>query len=185
MSYGSILGQSQTQDLSNYLELSGGTMSGAINMGLNKITNLARGTSGTDAVNYNQVNEAINAPGYLQVSGKNFSSVNVFAAICSPQMSNGGFVVNNAYLIPLNWQPSNYARGTCTFLLINTASNNNIKGRYSFYSPNSEAGFGILAAFCNGGELLYPSRGVTFSGNTITVAEPGFYVINLNFGTAS
>ena len=68
MAYGNILGQNPNLD--NYLELSGGTMSGAINMGSNRITNLRSGSSGTDAVNYNQVNEAINAPGYLQVSGK-------------------------------------------------------------------------------------------------------------------
>ena len=185
MAYGSILGQSQTQDLSNYLELSGGTMSGAINMGSNKITNLAPGTSRKDAVNYNQVSTTINAPGYLQVSGGKLFSEHVFAAICSPQMSGGGFTINNAYLIPLNWKPSNYEHGTVTYLLINTSSNNNIRGNYSFYSPDSEAGFGILGTICNGGELLYPSSGVTFSGNTITVAEPGFYVINLNFGTAS
>lgn len=185
MAYGSILGQSQTQDLSNYLELSGGTMSGAINMDSNKITNLAPGTSGKDAVNYNQVNEAINAPGYFQVSGERYSYAHVFAAICSPQMSGVGFIINNAYLIPLNWKPSNYSYGTVTYLLINTSSNNNIRGRYSLYSPESEAGFGILSMYCNDGELLYPSSGVTFSGNTITVAEPGFYVINLNFGTAN
>ena len=183
MAYGNILGQNPNLD--NYLELSGGTMSGVINMGSNRITNLRSGGSGTDAVNYNQVSIAINTPGYLQVSGRKPSSANVFASICSSQMSGGGYIMNNAYLIPLNWQPSNYSYGTCTYLLINTASNNRIRARYEFYSPNLEAGFDILGTTCNGGELLYPSSGVTFSRDTITVAEPGFYVINLNFGTAS
>lgn len=100
-------------------------------------------------------------------------------------MNSGGYDVDNAYLIPLNWQPSNYSYGTCTFLLINTASNNRIIGRCSFYSPNSEAGFSSLGLHYNGGELLYPSSGVTFNGDVIIAAEPGFYVINLNFGKAN
>jgi hypothetical protein len=38
-----------------YLALTGGTMSGAINMSSNKITNLANGTAAGDAVNYGQL----------------------------------------------------------------------------------------------------------------------------------
>jgi hypothetical protein len=42
--------------LSNlYLSLSGGTMTGAINMGSNKITNLANGTASTDAAAFGQI----------------------------------------------------------------------------------------------------------------------------------
>lgn len=41
------------------LQLSGGTMTGAINMGSNKITSLANGTDSGDAVNYGQLNSAI------------------------------------------------------------------------------------------------------------------------------
>lgn len=37
------------------LALAGGTMSGAINMGSNKVTNLTPGTAGTDAINLNQL----------------------------------------------------------------------------------------------------------------------------------
>ena len=41
----------------NVLKKSGGTMSGAINMGSNKITNLAKGTSDADAINLKQFKE--------------------------------------------------------------------------------------------------------------------------------
>lgn len=43
------------------LALTGGTMSGAVNMGSNQINALAPGTSGTDAVNLNQLNAGLAA----------------------------------------------------------------------------------------------------------------------------
>lgn len=48
-----------TIDLSGYLEKSGGTMSGNIAMGSNKITGLADGTAATDAATYGQVSGLI------------------------------------------------------------------------------------------------------------------------------
>lgn len=51
----------QTQ-LNSKLALAGGTMSGAINMGSNKITSLAAGTTTTDAVNFGQIYYGFQAP---------------------------------------------------------------------------------------------------------------------------
>ncbi len=44
-----------TSSLANYLPLIGGTMSGGINMGANKITNLTAGSSASDAVRFDQI----------------------------------------------------------------------------------------------------------------------------------
>ena len=49
----------------NKLELSGGTMSGALAMGSNKITGLSAGTSNTDAVNKLQLDMAVNGAWFL------------------------------------------------------------------------------------------------------------------------
>ena len=49
----------------NKLELSGGTMSGSLNLGSNKITNLSAGTANTDAVNKLQLDTAVNGAKWL------------------------------------------------------------------------------------------------------------------------
>ena len=49
----------------NKLEISGGTMSGILSMGSNKITGLSAGTSGTDAVNKTQLDTAINGAKWI------------------------------------------------------------------------------------------------------------------------
>lgn len=46
-------------ELADYLPKSGGTMSGPINMGNSKITNITAGTANTDAVNKKQLDDAI------------------------------------------------------------------------------------------------------------------------------
>ena len=51
-----IAGKADASDLENYLPLSGGTMSGIISMGSNRIRSLAAGTTSTDAVNLSQLN---------------------------------------------------------------------------------------------------------------------------------
>lgn len=64
MANGVILGQTPTLDtstLNNYLLRSGGTMTGNINMGKHKITNLANGTADTDAATVGQSNTIANA----------------------------------------------------------------------------------------------------------------------------
>lgn len=48
-----------TASLNNYLLRSGGTMTGRLNMGNNKITNLANGTANTDAATVGQLNAAV------------------------------------------------------------------------------------------------------------------------------
>lgn len=49
----------------NKLELSGGTMTGTLNLGSNKITNLSAGTSDTDAVNKAQLDTAVNGAKWI------------------------------------------------------------------------------------------------------------------------
>ena len=49
----------------NKLEKSGGTMSGTLAMGANKITGLSTGTSDTDAVNKSQLDTAVNGAWFL------------------------------------------------------------------------------------------------------------------------
>lgn len=59
-----------TASLNNYLLRSGGTMTGQLNMGNNKITNLANGTANMDAATVGQLNAAV-ANKIVAVFGRN------------------------------------------------------------------------------------------------------------------
>lgn len=79
------------------LSLSGGTMSGAIAMGSNKVTGLATGTADGDAVNVGQLNEAIN-----QASASFKGSFASYAALMavawqSTDPTAANYVTNNDY----------------------------------------------------------------------------------------
>lgn len=56
-------GDTIEEELAKKLDKSGGTMSGAINMGGNKITNIADATVNTDVVNFKQLQDAISGLG--------------------------------------------------------------------------------------------------------------------------
>lgn len=88
MSKGVILGQDTNLDkiqqqidnidnkFSNYLPLSGGMITGQINMSSKKITNLGTPSSGTDAVNMDYVNNAVtNVPG-LKIEQLTYLGIN-------------------------------------------------------------------------------------------------------------
>ena len=59
-----------TASLKNYLLKSGGTMTGQLNMGKHKITNLANGTANTDAATVGQLNAAV-ASNIVAIFGNN------------------------------------------------------------------------------------------------------------------
>lgn len=92
------------------LPLSGGTLSGILNMGSNKITNLANGTSSADAVNFGQLSSAVPSgaffpfagstlpSGYLWCAGQAISRTtyaNLFAAIGTEWGSGNGSTTFN------------------------------------------------------------------------------------------
>lgn len=64
---GALVQSDLTAALADYLLLAGGTMTGAIAMGGNKITGLANGTATQDAVNLGQLNSAIGGLGAVFV----------------------------------------------------------------------------------------------------------------------
>ena len=73
-----------TASLNNYLLRSGGTMTGRLNMGNNKITNLANGTADTDAATVGQLNAAVasSGPQYNYPTGnKNFDFCGLFVIL--------------------------------------------------------------------------------------------------------
>lgn len=84
-------------ELSKKLNLSGGAMSGTIAMGGNKVTGLAPGTNNNDAVNLEQMNEAINSASANYKGG--YASRATLLAIAwqdtNPAAAN--FVTNNDY----------------------------------------------------------------------------------------
>lgn len=67
--YGDLLNIPAPLDISGKLDKSGGTMSGALSLGSNKITNLASGTNSGDAVNKGQMDAAIAGAGGSSVWG--------------------------------------------------------------------------------------------------------------------
>ena len=67
--YGDLLNIPAPLDISGKLDKSGGTMSGALSLGSNKITNLASGTDNGDAVNKGQMDAAIAGAGGSSVWG--------------------------------------------------------------------------------------------------------------------
>lgn len=67
--YGDLLNIPAPLDISGKLDKSGGTMSGGLNLGGNKITNLASGTNSGDAVNKGQMDAAIAGAGGSSVWG--------------------------------------------------------------------------------------------------------------------
>ncbi len=90
------LGALTTAD-ANKLPKSGGTMSGAINMGANKITNVLDGTAGSDAVNVNQLNDQIsrNTAFYRGSFATHAALVAVAWQTSDPTAAN--YVTNNDY----------------------------------------------------------------------------------------
>ena len=72
---------------SNKLETSGGTLSGALAMGSNKVTGLADGTASTDAVNKGQLDTAVSGAMWL-------SEVKYLAYSTIPTLPSGVEVVN-------------------------------------------------------------------------------------------
>lgn len=84
------------------LQKSGGTMTGAIAMGNNKITGLANGTAAGDAVNYGQVTEMISSnTGFFRGS---FATKAALDAVQWQTTNPGGanYVTNNDYAVVLD-----------------------------------------------------------------------------------
>ena len=82
-----------TNSLATKLPLAGGTMSGAIAMGNNKITGLADATNLTDAVNLNTINNLVLAPSNL--TGP-ITSIGAATSIASQTGAGTKFVMDNS-----------------------------------------------------------------------------------------
>jgi hypothetical protein len=102
-----------------YLALSGGTMSGAINMGANQINNIANGTATTDAINLGQLQAAISGL-YWQGPAKAYANSNVPLTGAST-LTIDGYSVQNGDLVILGNQTTASQNGEYSASGIGTA----------------------------------------------------------------
>ena len=113
----------RTISLSGYLQTSGGTMSGNIAMGSNKVTNLADGTNAGDAVNLSQLQGLIKtATGTIGTSatsvGVNFSGTMIyaFAIMSGEEIVVDKAVTSNSVTFSVSQSPA--AAITCTVIYV-------------------------------------------------------------------
>lgn len=85
-----------TTELGEYVAKAGSTMSGALNMGSNKITNVANGTNNNDAVNKSQLDAAIAGIGAVSFATGSISTSQTSATVIYTGTLINAFVKNSS-----------------------------------------------------------------------------------------
>lgn len=190
MAYGSILGQTPppseagvtsfngrtgevvplqgdyTAEQVGALSIDGGTLNGVLNMGNNKITNIAPGTKSGDAVEYKQFNSIASTIGsisfypdaYIKVYGgatysgnKKYEKLRCFIPVFYTELS---------------------GRKTI-FYLVFFSENTTISPNFTYYLNNRK-----YVATNYDVQIMYPNSGLTYT-NEFVCTQPGYYIINI------
>jgi hypothetical protein len=171
-----------------YLPLSGGTMSGAINMGSNKITNLANGTSTNDAVTYGQLENALAGIEYRPAVNL-FDNVDTTLPATTATLIDGTTVTNGTSVLFVNLSSGNNEVYTATVVVTAITWAARIDNGRATAAPSSGDTIIVLSgtnysdsawvysgsAFVqfNGGNQIQPGNALSKSGNTLNVLYDG------------
>jgi hypothetical protein len=187
-----------TSSLGNYLPLAGGTMSGAIGMGSNKITSLAAGTSNGNALAYGQSSPQFNDLLTINDTGSGSELLLTSLSSTNPLISfntTGAGVIfrgGNGFSITGSSPTINYVIGTVAntgVAIHGTNTNDSPSAGYvgeSFYSAvqsqsaSTGAYSNITSITLSGGDwdvtgqVVFRANGATFTTSTFGAAVSAF-----------
>jgi trimeric autotransporter adhesin len=181
----SILGTTQlaTAQIFQALNISNGA---AVNMGGNRVQNVAAGTASTDAVNVGQLNAAVTGVGAAAAAAQttaNTALANAATAQASANMALAQNVVQDTRLTAVEAINTTQDNRLTAAELLNTAQSNQISALEaatqslgSQIALNQEqANGGIATAMALGGMMVVPDSSVTVNFNLATYrGEQGF-----------
>jgi hypothetical protein len=178
-----------------YLQLAGGTMTGAINMGTNQITNLGNPVAGTDATNKNYVDAAVTGlswkqsvrvattvAGTLATSFANGSTVDGVALVTGDRIlikNQAAPAENGIYVVAASGAPTRATDSDAGAELVNESAfvdqgtvNSDTGWVQTVNAPITVGTTGLVYAQFGGSGTYTAGVGLTLSGNTFSLSSP-------------